>query len=381
MQLSNCLSKNNPFLGPHCEGLGKIKDGEKTLLSYTDKGGWEILKLNVYQLFLRKLGGYPSTHLDYISKKINKLEITENIKDCHNRIENFWIKKNLIGLGNSPISQAKVICFAEKHGDICFRSGVAQLINACYREGDIILIEGQEADKEINSKDHQLTNKLKSDCIIRGWEPEKFEEINGTSFKKADSKYSELLNIKDSFNDIIEMEGQLTSKEIAAIQIRLDKLKENIKNLNIYFQVKSIENVYTVLDNMFEKWKKGELSSTGRHGHVFYAVILKILSLFEKKQESALYKNMTGNESAEIMKGVSVRNASLINEINKYRQNGRKIFVIAGASHLLEFPHPWESCREVKKCLKNNQFVVITRKRDCTTQIAELNSDLTNYNF
>ncbi len=387
MLLSDCLSKNHFLFGSNCEKLGTLRGsclGGKTLLSYTDKDGWEVLKLNVFQLFFRKvLGAYKSTHLDHIAKRINKLQITDNIKDCHARVEALWIKKNLIGLGNSDLPEAGIVCFAERHGDKCFRAGIAQLINASYRAGDIILVEGMEADQEIVSKDYQQTKTLNSECIVRGWEPKNFKEINGSSFKKASTKYEELQKLSNYFRDNLKMEGNLTDEEIDILKIKLDELTGKIKYLNEYYKSKSkiILQSDEILKEVLEKLKKGNLSSVGKHGAMLYAIIIKILVELEKNQEKALYKNMTSNEVTEIMAGVSVRNTSLINQINKYRREGRKVFVIAGASHLLEFPSPYKSCKEVKKCLGNDRFVVITRKRDFTKKIAELNSELKCFQF
>lgn len=388
MKLSDCLLKNHFLLGPNYEKLGKARGSSclsgKILLSYTHKDGWKVLELNIFQLFFRKiLGAYKSTHLNHIAKRINKLQLTDNIKDCHARIEALWTKKNLIGLGNGNLSEAGIICFAEKHGDKCYRASIAQLINASYREGDIILVEGSEASQKIASEDHQQTENLKPGCIVRGWEPENYEEINGSSFKKASMRYDELQKLCNYFQDNLRMEGTLTDEEITLLKIRLNELIEKIRDLNRYYKSKSkiVLQADKILEEGFEKLKKGDLSSEGNHGEVLYCIILEILVELEKNQEGALHKNMTSNEIAEIMNGVSLRNASLINEINKYRREGRKVFVIAGASHLLEFPNPYRSCKEVKESLHKNKFIVITRKDNFTKKIAQLNSDLKYFQF
>ena len=72
---------------------------------------------------------------------------------------------------------------------------------------------------------------------------------------------------------------------------------------------------------------------------------------------------------------IPLRNDSLIKEINKYREEGRKVFVIAGASHLLEFPKPWKSCKEVQEVLRQQKFIVIVNENNFTKKIAELNSN------
>lgn len=150
MKLTECLVKHNSLIGPVCNGLGKSRGSffgrTKVMLSFSDKKGWNILKLNLCQLFLRKVfGAYSSTHLNRVTKKINEIDLAPNEAACQARIQTLWTKKKVIGKGNTNLSDAKVICFAETHDDLSFRATIAQTVNAMYRPGDIVLVEGQVA--------------------------------------------------------------------------------------------------------------------------------------------------------------------------------------------------------------------------------------------
>lgn len=85
---------------------------------------------------------------------------------------------------------------------------------------------------------------------------------------------------------------------------------------------------------------------------------------------------MTFRKLEEILSAVGERNASLINEVAKYRKEGRRVFIIAGASHFLQFPAPHKSSANVKKALQEHKFIIITRKKKFRNALARLNPDL-----
>lgn len=398
MKLTDCLTKNRDLLGSNCENLGKTKHScsswnSKTLLSY--KNGWKVLELNRFQLFLRKIfGAYKSTHLNHITENIFKLkeiEITEKTKTCQEKIVALWAKKNLIGLGNSNLSESTVIGVAEDHTDECFRAAVAYLFNARFnlkqedgnQKGDIILVEGLEVGKEKKREDHCQTKYLKSECMVRGWEPKNFESLNGSSFKKSEEKYEELVKGIKHFEDI-KTKKDFTEAELAALKIKLDEFVEKINNLNKYYKSKSekVLNAGKILEYSFEKLKNKMLSSEiEKQGLVLYAVIINILQELEKNQEKALHKNMTHKEKQQIMKAIKKRNASLIAEINKYREEGHRVFIFAGASHLLQFPKPYRSCKAVKECLHKNKFTIVTKRQFFKTRFKQLNPELKKFSL
>ncbi|MBA2728675.1 MAG: hypothetical protein H0U49_10945, partial [Parachlamydiaceae bacterium] len=238
--LSLCLTENRDILGTKYENLGKrvggFLIGHKVMLSYDKKTGYKIEKLNIFQLFFRKLGFYKSTHLNFIDKKICRLDKKDSLTDkCHARINALWAKKNIIALGNSTPSEAKVIGFAERHGDHSFRANTARQINALYKKGDIVLVEGSEAGKIITGK-HQMTGNLNPGCTIRGWEPDNFKTLTGDFFKKGDENSEEIKACLNEFKNTCENKGKLSSAEATEIKGKIEKLKEKIKEWNKYYK-------------------------------------------------------------------------------------------------------------------------------------------------
>lgn len=131
------------------------------------------------------------------------------------------------------------------------------------------------------------------------------------------------------------------------------------------------------LDKVMESLAQGEFENPGL---TLYLAVLKIAAKLEKEQEKALLStNITPKELEEISQYIPARNISLVNEINKYRGRGKKVFVVTGASHLLQFPPPWEDCSIVKEALHKHKFAIITRKDEFTAKLVKRNADLKRF--
>lgn len=387
ISLSDCLAKNQATLGSNFSNLGRTISswrGHKILLSYTKKNGWGIRKLNIVQFFLRKVfGAYRSTHLSLVCKKINQLEISDNIKNCHRHIQLAWMKKHLIGLGNANLADARVICFAEKHGNSSFRAGVAYLINSHYRDGDIILGEGLEVGKTRETRKHQQVGNVRPGLIVHGWEPKNFQEMqnNWSPFKKADQMHGEIKKQFDLF-EYLKEKDIYTSKETEDLKLKIDRLINKIEELNKYYKSKSprVLRVREALEGIFEKFKNKTLDKDGKHGVMLYYCIILMLEDLEKEQEKALYRKITFAEARKIIENCSERNSSLSREIHQQRKQGRRIFVPGGATHFLE-GFGDDSCKKVKNTLKQDKFITIVAKKDLTFWRSFRNRDLKTQAF
>src|SRR5262249_31185114 len=138
MELTNILNKYSNILGNDYQNLGKtVGSGlrrRKILLSYNYKKGFDVIKLNILQLFLRKIFGfYSNTHLENVINKwvcIRRKDQWNNPLFDH-RIQDIWKKtythkglpsysmilENKLALGSTPLEEMQVFCFAENHCD------------------------------------------------------------------------------------------------------------------------------------------------------------------------------------------------------------------------------------------------------------------------
>jgi len=251
--LNSCLIANKAILGPNLEKLGKTQggffNGFKYMLSYDKKTGFTIQKLNNSQLLLRTLSGeYKSTHLSGIFIKLSKLKTTEDVKACHTRIHNFWVNKYVIGLGNSELSKAKLICFAETHEDLALRAYMRYLINHSYEEGDIILVEGVKASR-VGPTNDPWTQKIKPGCIVRGWEGEELDNLlNSPAQQKSNAFHREIMHCTKLLNKpfiAIDLADFLLE-----LQDRINYLKQKFNEMQNYIQSTSplLLNVNKIID-------------------------------------------------------------------------------------------------------------------------------------
>lgn len=387
MILSECLLKNKYDLGVGSANLGKSQGcflcRYKIFLAYSDETGWKIVRLNLIQLFFRRcFGAYKSTHFEYIVSRLNDIRVDAATQSCQSRIRQIWNKKHLVWLGNVPPSEAQVICFAEAHGDKSFRTGISELINAGYKEGDIVLLEGLKAGAiDSGPYRHQQAEYLKRECVTQGWEPENFEELVEVAHKTAFAWKAKMKTCMEDLVRDLRTKGEFTAEELEALKVKLKKFGEEVKILNTYYQSKSelVLNIDDNIDDLFKKVAAGTLSTVGDHGQLLKVILLCALAKLEENQEDANYTNakLTPEEISTLMSGVGPRNASLVSEIDKNRRLGKKVYVIAGASHLLNYPSPYVECTIVKEMLHKEKFVIITKMSMYSESIAKLNQDYT----
>lgn len=379
--LISALNQNRAFLSESYKQDGKRIDffGRKAFFSL-NKTGLSIIKLNPFQLFLRNtFGFYKNTHLThvfkYLSKKKSKAEGI--VLPFYLRMAKIWTEKYLKWVGNASVRDAKVICFGERHGDRAFRAAVQQFINENYREGDIVLIEGVKAGEIVKPRDTQLTRELKENCLVMGWEPQNFKELNQNGLGVHKAKYQELLALIKLFETTFPENCLFNPTEISLLKNSFEEIGNKILELNQYYQSKTpgVKNVKNFFSNLLQhvieqKFQEPRIC-------VLYA-ISKILSELEKVQEKALYKNLSSEANESLMKNASLRDPSLIHEISKYRQEGRRLFVIGGLAHFLQTPYTSEN--QVKKELAKHQFVVLGRRTEID-KFAKLNKDMPHQVF
>jgi hypothetical protein len=183
MDLLQCLQNNQALVGHDCRHLGKfIRTGwlgyHKIFLGYDKKEGWGLVKLNLFQLFLRQVCGFykHTTRLSHVTKKWHTCIVTHHpqVDACQARIQTQWNKKYCIALGNAGLGSAQVICFAENHLDKAFKAGAAHVIDTHYKEGDLILVEGTRVG-EIKEAKRLISQRFKGNYSVQGWEPPNLE--------------------------------------------------------------------------------------------------------------------------------------------------------------------------------------------------------------
>lgn len=361
MKLKECLDKYRSEVGEHCEKLGKSTGpwglGKKCYLSYT-KGqgwdGWDVVKLNIIQRFLRAIRlDYKGTHIDLVGRKIARQPLFAD-KDCLEAIVSHWSKKNLFIQGNCSIDNAKIIGLPETHLKPIYNAAAAQIIKKIYRPGDVILVEAIKAGVKTKAADSAMTSFLSSDFIIRGWEPKNLEISNNIP-NLRNEKYNELLSILTKAKTFVGR--KLTDEEIDSFETVNNELILKIIDLNLYYKSKN-KLVLNAANNINAAFTE---SKETKRAIIWFMKIMQILALFEKRHTKKYYREMSPEENKAISDNMKARNDSLIAEITKYRNKGKRVFVCAGAAHLLNLVEGDESV-EVRKFLSKDSYCHIVSR-------------------
>lgn len=378
--LISILHQNRDFLGENYERIGKKIGsgffGRKVFLSYDKKMGWNIIRLNPLQLLCRNIFGlYRNTHLKHVFKCLAKEKLPSEIVALpfYSRMAKIWAEKCLKWVGNTSVNKAQVFCFGEKHGDQAYRAAIQQFINENYREGDIVLIEGVKAGEVIKPSDCQLTRELKENCLVMGWEPQNFKEINQKAFELHEAKYQELVALMKPFETTFPEECRFNQTEIPLLKKSLEEIGDKVLELNQYYRSKDpgVMQVKVFFSNLLQQVTQQKFKEP--RACVVYA-IGQVLAKLERVQEKALYRNLTPEAQKHFLRNAALRDPSLIHEISKNRKEGRRVFVIGGLAHFIQTLH-YTSENQVKKELAKHQFVVVGRKT-IMNKLSRLNRDI-----
>lgn len=354
MKLNECLDKYRSEIGEHCENLGKSSGpwglGKKCYLSYKKGQRWEVVKLNVLQRFLRfTLLFYKETHINLVGRKIARLKI-EADHDCLDLIVSKWSRKNLIFQGNSDIKRAKIIGLPENHLKPIYNAATARIIKKLYQPGDIILIEGWKAGNKITARKAgmHMTAFLPEDLIVRGWEPQNLEELIKVP-NASKEKYKILLSYLDVLKTINIRE--YSDDEINSYESLKNEIIAKISELNLFYKSKNkwVLNAADYINAVFLDFKETKKPLK------FLVGIMDVFIILEERHRKAFYQNISWEEKIEISNNMKARNDSLNAQITKYRNKGKRVFVCAGASHLLHFEKN-DNCKEVRELLVKDAY-------------------------
>lgn len=426
--ISSALIKNKTLLGKHYSKLGVVEGKwcfkHKVLLSYDKKKGWDVLKLNVFQLFFRNLGFYKSTHLKNVYTAWIEAKIADRSflnLDLDKKILNVCKRHLLIGLGNADLSEAEVICFAEaNHTDRVFKHTIGLMIDPLYQEGDVVLVEGYQAgrvlmahEKEYDrpfARDHQMTqgwdvvDEAKSDYQVK-WEEyiDKLKELSlrvhcthplsdkilsedrvhpFLEIKKAEAKLDKesskenAANLRTVINKVHEQckglnslsEQQYTGTEFKRIQAWADDLLKDYQDLAVYFGTKHNPEKFKHEINKIIKIQKSQITTHPNSGQQCVSILQVVFSSCIKRlfniSHKANYKGATKRDLEETLKKLEPRNVSLCQQIDLLKeQDARRIFVVAGRLHLLfDKKVPYKGLHVVEETLQKHKFIIITPK-------------------
>lgn len=367
ISFSECIHKNSNL-------IGKKENKSKFLLAYNSKKGWSVKELNFIQLFLRNTFGlYKSTHSSTIFKAW-KFEVGQTQKEIDNCIAHICQKQllknslltkvdsqpQIVTIGNSKISEAEVIGFAEDHRNQEFRKRIIDIINSQAREGDVVLFEGGLLPKLEDPK--AKWSGLKKGLELKNWEgslDDLYSKI--ASFNVNDKRF---LSLIDSYKEALPRDSNYSEGDLKQCKEKLELLCQEFLGLGKALNIppKSLERPLKLLKSTLEilSTKKIDGKQCSNPEMVAQYIGLHAFSILES------YLNMpeaycTESEKKILYESIIPRNQGMIAGINQSLQQKKRVFVIAGAAHLLPTSVcPTSYIDEITQALKEHRYAIIT---------------------
>ncbi len=286
---------------------------------------------------------------------------------------------DVVGVGNASLSQARIVFFAENDLDKGFHLPVGKWIDQHYKEGDVILVEGNGSaitDPKILESRYQI----KSGCTYRRWGSENLREPRAEPFAvimeaiasrlekniPKDSRWSdgleailraeteELLKRFKSLSEIYKLDAATTQKYLSLAASLVDFLKTQRA---MYFLV-SPGTVFKML------------------------MVTKVFSVFEgRRADDAHHSAATSAPGlVESVPSEISQNSFLIEAVKKNLKPDGKVFVILSMPRILEMGPSFASCKGVQEAVQVHPYIILTRE-EAYSKIANLNPQMAPQSF
>lgn len=380
--LHQTFTDNKVLLGPNWENLGQtVGKGltqKKILLSYSSsEKQWNIVKLNLFQQFIRKFFGfYKDTHLKHViqfwrNHKVGKKNFDQVLdRKLIDLWQKTYPKKKLPSFAHYysnqkdiSLNNVELFLFGEKHTKTSHSKFIGEVINQYYRPGDLILVE-QRGDKPISVKTCGQLKYVRRRCLVKGWDPltRKDEIFEVTKPVKLARKIQQSCR---NFLDQFPRKGKFSPKDLNNIEKAIDPfIKEIEPHFGFFFdKTQEKEQIRSELRKIKNLVHQGSVKNSEQLKNE----ILQALKPLHAKANKMKYHYMTREGVKIVDETVGMRNAALAKAIQENCKPGRRVFVIAGALHLCISNTRNRKLQTniglVKEAIKRHNFILATPKK------------------
>jgi len=421
MSAINEFSSNLSYLNANLQSLGKYsRKGlfwSKSFLSYDKNGDWKVLQLNIIQVIARKLFGcYKETRLEKVIFGWNDYQAVHGnvCPELSEKLGSLWAKTHpkqillpspeVFSFGNAKLKDAEVIGICELFSDPDNSKFCGKILSEHYRDGDVILVEGVDANTKIAAKQVQQTMFLSKPAEIYGWEPVGFKELSEAVFESTisienqfQSSSAIILKLLCNVNFLANPnEFKFNNSAVDALglnTIEKAKLWEDLLN-------SSVKNFLNSLDKINERFADNNQTTseiiqsnitpnsppadfkTNYHNflqtskdkadcYLLISSLKDVHNQYSKLLQKKKYSSMWSVAQNNFFKNTwGVRQESLCNEVSQNRELKKRVFVCAGAAHF--FPNKGKNSSEVIATISEHKFTLI---------ISNIKQNATYYSF
>jgi hypothetical protein len=362
---------------PHLGKYGKNHwIPSKTFLSFNHKNELKVRSLNVFQLLARKfLGWYQETHLNVVAKALNAYQASHGnfSPEIFKLINDRLVKSHqgqildpvpeIFYFGNTTLNDAEIIGICQLHSDPDEAKFTAKILNENYREGDIILVEGIDSDKEVRPDAITQTLYFPQKAEIYGWEPIGFEALsafvfestiaildqfqnqtaiivkllNNINFEKEPEDFKFVYANKEQEKDFHNHKPTLWNN---CLQIASGRLIEAVGKIDARYvqnnppEQKTPEHPFSAqLHAFMDGYKTFALSSKNEEEVIRLKELLTDLyTTCNQCISEEKYKNWTKVQDNFFVNTWDCRQDSLALQIKNFREQQKRIFICAGAA-------------------------------------------------
>jgi hypothetical protein len=360
---------------------------------------WSIRTLNIVQVVLRNFfGGYKDTHLKTITTAWNHYQSTHGnvCPSLSKKIDELWAKKHKTSLleessqvfmfGNSLPIDAAIIGICQLHSDPDEAKFTSKIIQENYREGDIVLVEGIDADRSVCPNEVPQTWNFPKNAEIHGWEPVGFQALSdfvfepvisvlkefesqaaiftklfgNINFEKVQPKFSfnqySAKQKASRWNDCFKSAAEGFVKAVEKIEARFSGTPDAIHKLN--------QSIAKLLQMFLDEYKVFMLSSKNTdEAKKMFSVFSELYEQCSRHITQNKYKTgWTQAQNNFFINTWNTRQTSLANEVNRNIELKKRIFVCAGAA--LFFPKRGSETSASLSAIQKHKYCLVIQNNE-----------------
>jgi hypothetical protein len=265
------------------------------------------------------------------------------------------------------------------HSDPDEAKFTAKIIRENYQKGDIILVEGIDADKIVRANEVPQTVHFPKNAKILGWEPVGFQELSNFVFEPTISIIKEFESQAAIFIDLMNR-IHFEKKQLDSLKCATECFIKTVGKIDARFSEVDSNNPASAITprlNLFLDEYKSFALSPKKDGEG-----KKLLSIFSDVYDACKacitqnkYKRWTQTQNNFFLNTWSKRQESLSHEIHKNLELQKRVIICAGAA--LFFPKRGTECPNSLNAIREHKYSLVIQNNESNANYYSF-ADLSN---
>ena len=214
--ISNYKNFEQNCLNTKFQNIGKYTSNgwvcSKSFFAFDKDGHLNIRQLNPLQILARRFFGmFPDSTLKNVIHHWNEFQIKHGnvCPELSEKLATLWMKNHseqillpiekAFFIGNSNIENAEVIGIGQLFSHPDNPNFCGEVLSKHYRTGDVILVEGIDAERTLSSTYNFQTALMTPSTDVFGWEPVGYEALNAQVYGPTTTYSSTWTTVQNNF--------------------------------------------------------------------------------------------------------------------------------------------------------------------------------------